>query len=239
MTAIRRDVDAVKSKLIVTENQQVICKTPMRIQIPVRFSEIGLAQVGADNNIYGMFAIITDTGEYCVWSSCAMIPITPAKTVVVEIEGVSYYEFHFDAKQIMIPNLTVIKSNKPIFKVLSEIFFAGKVPYYMNADDVSNCFDTVGIYAGSRVGSIPELFEVFTSVIAREAGDKTKYRRVTAQSMRDFEAGKIGWVGMESPEYAVTNTFNRFAGGYFDRGATASLVSPNQQLDIVEKIIRE
>lgn len=239
MSKLIRDPGAVFAELTETEAGALVCKSPMRIHVPVRFEEIGLLSLGEVVHCYGFFAIITERGNMAIWNACAVMPLTPSRTIVVDVDGVSYYEFQFNAKDVMIPNLTVIKSNKPIFKVLSEIFFRGKVPYYANADDVGNIFDTVGMYAGSRVGEVPDLYEAFTAVIARDVNDKGKYRRLTAKDTNDFRNNPVGWIGMSSPEYAVTNVFNRMAGGYFDRGVNASLITPNQQLDTIEKIIRE
>lgn len=86
-----------------------------------------------------------------------------------------YYEFHFAAGEQVFRKLEVVQSPKPVFVILSELLFRGKVPWYIDIHDLANIFSTNEIYAGANTNRIPELFEVIASSIARNSKDLKEY----------------------------------------------------------------
>ena len=127
--SLTRDSKTVLAKLKETETGQLVALDACYIQVPSRFLERGLADIGSDTYVYGIHALICGN-QYTVCNVTAMLNIKPAKILTTKIKGKEYHEFHFDAGQIMIRDLNVVRRDQLIFNVLDELIIKGNVPWY-------------------------------------------------------------------------------------------------------------
>ena len=238
MAKYRRNVSAVHATLKENQAGQVLTKVPCKIQVPVRFSEIGLGQIGIDTFTYGLLAIILETGEYAVLNVNALLQLDPYKQSIVTIDEVDYHEFYFDAGSVVIKTTDLVKNEALLFNVFDEFIFKGKVPWYTEYEDLGKLFDTAAYHAGSRVAQNPEVIEFIASMVSRSKDDRTKYIRETARGLADFTLSNIDYVPLKSVFYAVKSTVNKLTGSYFADGVTSALVSPTTQIDKIERILR-
>lgn len=238
MAKYKRDVTQVLSLLKENQAGQLIAKAPMKIMCPVRYSEIGLGQVGIDNYVYGLFAIMLESGLYAVFNATALISIDPYKFSITTIDEVDYHEFHFDTGDVVIKTLDVVKDESIIFKVFNEFVFQGKVPWYTSYRDVGLLLSTAKKYAGSNVSQNPEVLEFIASMIARSKDDRTILIREVAKSAADFADSNIDYVALKSVFYTVKSTVNKLTGSYFKDGVTSALVNPTTSVDKLERILR-
>lgn len=238
MAKYKRDATQVLSHLKENQAGQVIAKSPMKIICPVRFSEIGLGQVGIDTYVYGLFALVLDNGLYAVMNVNALIAIDPYKFSIVTIDEVDYHEFYFDAGDVVIKTVDVVRKEAIIFKVFNEFVFQGKVPWYVSYKDVGLLFSTAKKYAGSNVAQNPEVLEFVASMIARSKEDRTIPIREVAKSAQDFADSNIDYVALKSVFFTVKSTVNKLTGSYFKDGVTSALVNPTTSVDRLERILR-
>ena len=238
MSKLKRVASIALSYLVENAAGQVLTKKACRIQIPARFTEIGLGEIGINTFSYGFFPIIFDTDEYCVLNVCAMVELVPYKLLIVNIDEVDYYEFHFDAGQVVIKTTDLVKKETLMYNVFDEFVFKGKLPWYAEYEDVGKLFDTAKYHADSNVSQNVEVIEFIASMISRSKEDRTKYIRLFADSYDDVKLEKVDFVPLKSVFYSVSSTLNKIAGSYFTDGVTSALVQKSEKAEKIERIIR-
>lgn len=238
MAKYTRNAQAVLSQLVENKAGQVITKVPCKIQIPERFSERGLGQVGIDTFAYGLFPIILETGEYVLCNVCALVELNPFKTMLVTIDEVPYHEFYFDANQVVIKTTDLVKRDTLMYNVLDELIFKGKIPWYVEYEDLGKLLDTAKLHADSNVGQTQEVMEFITSMIARSKDDRSKYIRLAADKLSDVGIGKLEYIPLNSVFYAVNSTVNKLSGSYFSDGVISALVTKSDKAEKIESILR-
>lgn len=238
MAKYKRDAKAALSYLKENDAGQILTKKNCKIQVPVRFSEVGLGEIGINTFAYGFFPVIFDTGEYAVFNVCALMELNPYKLTVVTIDEVDYHEFHFDAGQVVIKTTDLIKKETLMYNVFDEFIFKGKLPWYAEYSDVGKLFDTAKYHAGSNVSQNLEVVEFVASMISRSKNDRTTYIRAVAENYSDTSLDKVDFVPLKSVFYSVNSTLNKLAGSYFNDGVTSALVNKSTQTEKIESIIR-
>lgn len=238
MALYKRNAEVVLSNLHKNPTGQVLCKKNCKIQVPVRFSEVGLGEIGMTVFTYGLFALILESGEYSVLNVNSILELNPYKITMVTIDDVDYHEFHFDAGQVVIKTSSLIQSNTLIYNVMDEFIFKGKIPWYVGYEDVGKLLDTAKYHADSDVGQNPEVMEFIASMITRSAEDRTKYIRSVAETYEDFDVKNISYVPLKSVLWSVNNTVNKIAGSYFSEGVVSALVNPSHSTEQVERLLR-
>ena len=238
MSKFTRKADTVKMCLKELPGGQLLSTQACRIQVPTRFADRGLAQIGIDNYIFGIFALILEDGTYGVCSVDAMMKILPYKVLVVTIDGVTYHEFHFEANSIVVANLNLVRRDVLIYTVLEEFIFNGNIPWYLGYEDVGKIFDTAKEYADISIDRNYEVIELITSMIARNPKDRTKYYRTTVESDEEVLTTPPTYVPMKSVFYSATNTLNKLAGAYFNDGVVSALVTQTRDVERIESLLR-
>jgi acid stress-induced BolA-like protein IbaG/YrbA len=235
MSHLTRDAPSVLANFKEKDNRLYALK-PCSIQIPKRFSDRNLAGISTDVFIYGIYALIVED-KYAVSNVTAMVQINPTKITTVKVKGTEYHNFQFDAGTAVISNLDVVKRNLLIYNVLDEFIIKGKIPWYLNYDDLGQLFDRAKNYADSNVGLVPEIFELIVSMISRTHQDRTKYFRTSINSPADINKTPE-YVALSSVFYSSTNTLNKLAGNYFSDGVASALVTPTEETERLETLLR-
>lgn len=232
-----RDAARVHSYLKELPGGQLFTTKACKIQIPEHFLSRGLAEVGIDTYVYGIYALIFEDDVYAVSNINAMIPITPSKILTTKIDDVAYYEFYFEENSVIIPDLNLVRSNNLIYTVFDELIFHGKIPWYLNYEDMGHLFASAKKHADSGVAQSYETIELIASMLARDHNDRTRYYRTSVQSKKDLITPP-DYVPLMSVFYSATNTLNKLAGNYFTNGLVSALVTPTKETERIETILR-
>lgn len=238
MSKYKRNPDLVKSMLVKNKSNQILCKVNCKIQVPVRYSTVGLGQVGLDTYVLGLFPIILESGDYTVCNVNSLVELNPSKVTIVIIDDVEYHEFFFDKETVIVKNTMLVKRESLMYNMFSEFIFKGKIPWYVEYDDLGKLFDTSNSHAGSRINKNLEVIEFIASLITRHKDDRSKYLRNVGKTYSDFSLDKLAYVPLSSIFYSVTNTVNKISGSYFNDGVTSALVNPTTKVEKIEKILR-
>ena len=234
----KRNAQAVLDQLVETKNNAVICKVPCKIQVPVRFIDVGLGSIGIDTFIIGHYPIILETGEYAVSNINAMVEINPWKTIKVEINGIPYYEFHFQANQIVINTTELLKKDTLMYNIFDELIFKGKIPWYLEYEDIGKIFDTAKKHGNSNVGQNLEIIELIASLITRSKNDRSIPLRNVMTSYKDMDISKITYIALVSIFYSVNSVTNKLTGAYTTDGITSALTMKSDRVEKIEEILR-
>lgn len=218
-----RDKSKVFSALQELSDGKVVAKQECKIYIPARFTDRGLAELGVDNYITGICAIVVDN-HYAVMNVCAMLKIEPEETLKIKLQGEDYYEFSFAKGSTVISTLDLVKTDTLVYRIYDEIISKGRVPWYMTYDDLGHIFDTAKHHAGANIGENPEVTKLIVSMIARDRNDKSKYYRTVVENADTLKKYPPAFIPLKSVLYAATNTTNKLAGSYFSDGVVSALV---------------
>lgn len=226
-----RDKEKVLSTLKESKDQ-LFTTVGCKVYFPKRFEEKEIASVGSEVSSLGMVGIVVGN-HYATLKVIAMVTFSPDETKLVDIEGHAYYELSFDPGSVVIPNMNVVKKDVLSYDVYDMFLSKGRIPWYMDYDDLTRLFDTAKEYSGADLGERPEAMAVCVSLIARDPKDRRVYYRQT-----DMKAPPA-YVPMKSVEYGATNTLNKLGGNYFQIGVVSSLIDPAEKVEKIEAILRE
>lgn len=233
-----RNAERVKASLRELPTGQLVTTRACKIQVPERFSAKGLADIGIDTHVYGIFALIMDDGFYAVSLVNAMMKVEPYKVLTEVVRNVPYHTFYFEAGQVVISNLNLVCRDVLIYSVLDELIFNGKIPWYLQYEDLGKLFDTAKRHASSNVAQNYEVIELIASMLTRVKEDRTQYYRNHLESYEAMVTSPPAFVPMKSVFYSASNTLNKLAGNYFTDGIVSALVNPSTEVQHLEQLLR-
>lgn len=233
-----RDASRVHGCLKELPDGRLVTTKGCKIYTPTRFAERGLASIGIETHIVGVYAIVVEDKFYGVSMVNAMQRIEPTSTIKVVIGDEEYYEFSFEPGSTVVSSVQLVKTDTLVYKIYDEIIAKGRVPFYLGYTELGKLFDTALYHAGAKIGTNHEVTELIISMISREPSDRAKYYRQTVQSMADVQTKPPAFIPLRSVTYAATNTTNKLAGSYFKEGLTSALVSPADRVERIEELLR-
>ena len=233
-----RDRKRVLDSLSVRPDRSVITKTGCTIYFPTRFVDRSLAEIGVSNLCIGLFPIVIEEKYYSLVSVNSMIHLEPSEITKTSYEDTEYYELHFPRASVVIQSLTFVKDDVVLYRLYDELFSKGKIPWYIGYEDLGKLYDTAAKFAGSSVGSNPEVIQLLTSLITRNKYDRAEYYRTVVKNRRDLVDNPPVFIPLKSVFWAATNTVNKLAGSYFSDGVTSALLNPSSRVEPIEAILR-
>jgi hypothetical protein len=235
---LTRDASKVHAVLKELPNDKLVTTKGCKIYTPVRFSERGLASVGIETWIVGIYAIVVDDKYYGVSMVNAMLRIEPTSTLKIDIDGEEFFEFYFEPGATVVSSLQLVKTDTLVFRIYDEIIAKGRVPWYLTYDDLGKLFETAKYHAGANVGGQREVTELIISMIARDSKDRTKYFRQTVKSPADAVLRPPAFISLRSVVYQATDTTTKIMGSYFSDGLQSALISPAERVERIEGLLR-
>ena len=233
-----RDPAKVHACLQELVDGRLVAKKSIKIYIPTRFAERGLASIGIETQIVGIYAIVVEDKYYGISMVNAMIRIEPTSTIKILINEEEFYEFYFEPGSTVIATVNLVKADTLVYKIYDEIISKGRVPWYLNYTDLGKLFDSAKYHAGANIGGNHEVTELLVSMITRNANDRHLYYRSGLKSMEDLQKRPPAFVALRSVTYSATNTLNKLAGSYFSEGMVSALVTPTEKVERIESLLR-
>lgn len=235
---LTRDGARVKACMHELPDESLVAKKALKMIIPARFAEHSLAQIGIETYVCGIVMYVTEDMHYALSKINAMIRITPTTTSKRVIDDEEFYEFYFEPGSVITPSLQLVRTDTLVYKIFDEVFSKGRVPTYMQYNDMAGIFDSSRKHANANVGSNREVTEILVSLIARNPNDRTQYYRQFVQSEDDLDKHPPIWTSLYSVTDAATNTLNKLAGSYFHEGVVSALNSPASRTERLEDLLR-
>ena len=233
-----RDPSKVLASLKELPDNRLVTTKGCKIYIPVRYAERGLAQIGIETYIVGIYAITVDDTYYGVSIVNAMTRIEPTSTIKIMVDDEEYYEFSFDPGSTVMSSTLLVKRDTLTYNIYDEIISKGRVPWYMNYIDLSKLFETAKYHAGANIGQNQEVVELIVSMIARNPDNRHEYYRHSIKSLDDVTLKPPAVIPLKSVIYGATNTTNKLAGSYFHEGLVSGLNTPSDRVERIEDLLR-
>lgn len=233
-----RDPARVHACLRELPDGRLVATKNVKIYVPTRFAERGLASIGIETHIVGIYAIVAEDKYYGVSLVNAMQRIEPTATVKVVVQDDEYYEFSFAPGATVVSSVQLVKTDTLVYKIYDEIIAKGRVPWYLGYPELGKLFDTAKYHAGANIGQNHEVTELIVSIIARDPQNRARYYRQAVRSMADVAKTPPAFIPLRSVTYAATNTTNKLAGSYFKEGLVSALVTPAERVERIEELLR-
>ena len=232
-----RSAPEVHAALTELEDGRVVTKKPVKIYIPTRFADRGLASIGSEIYIVGIYAITVNDLHYGVSVVNAMMRIEPTSLMKVVIDHDEYYEFFFEPGSTVFPSTQLVKTDTLVYRIYDEIISKGHVPWYLGYTELGRLFDSAKYHAGANIGENPEVTELIVSMIARDSKDRRFYYRQVVKNLDDVEKRPPVFIPLRNITYGATNTTNKLAGSYFNEGMTSALINPADRSERIESLL--
>lgn len=233
---MQRSAEKINS-ILKEVGDQLITTEGCRIEFPVRYEVVGLANIGTESTVYGFCCIKTLKGEYySVLNICAMFPTTADEINIIDVEGIPYYEFIYHPGSTVIDNLNLLVDDKIIGKIYKEFINQGKLPYYCNYNDVNTLFDTARDFANVNLGTFESLC-VPISIIARNPDNPNQYFREITDKV-DVNKVKPLFVPSSSVSFSASSTLTKLTGSYYNEGIVSAINNPTEQTELIDYVLR-
>ncbi len=231
---LKRNPDKVKNNLIEINNN-LITKESCNIYLPENYIKIGLANLNETISILGIFGIVYNDTYYGVSKANALIITEPSGINYVNIHNDKYFEFHYNKNDVIIKNLNLIKTGTIIYKIYNEIISKGKIPWYLNHQDLCMLFDTALLHGGVNLHADFSLLTLLVSSIARNPNNKSEFYRHFVNNTKDSIEPK--YIPLMDVAYNTSNTLSKLLGNNYSQAVTSALVTNTETVENIEKLL--
>lgn len=235
---LERNPAKVKAILSETKGGSIVTSKPCKLYIPTRFQEKQLAFVGSEILVLGIYALVVEDKYYAVSLTNAMMRIEPATINTVLVDDNEYYEFVFEAGDTVIANRNLVQTNTLPYHINDEIIAKGRIPWYLNYEDLGSLFDSASRYAGVSLGANDAVLEMIASAIARSPEDPRVFYRQYIKDKKQINEDAPTFIAFRNISYGATNTTAKLMGSYFETSLTSALVNPAEKVEDIEEILR-
>lgn len=234
----KRNPGKVHEALAPQSNGTVLARKDIKVYIPSRFVEKQLATIGAEVYTLAIFAMVVDDKYLAVSTTNAKLRLSPTAIATVKFDGQSYLELSFPAGSVVIPDTNVLRQDTLPYLIFDEFIAKGKIPWYLEYDDVAKLFDTAQSHAGLKFDRVHSVLEMFAAAITRSAKNRSQYYRHAIAGKSDAELPDYAFVAFRSITFGASNTTSRLMGSYFGEGLTSALVNPSETNEAIEDLLR-
>ena len=230
---MQRNASIVQQSLFESKEHVLYTKKDAIIQFPKRFLDRGMADIGLETYVYGIYALIID-GVYAVSAISAMVKTSPQQINLVDIDGEAYYNFHYTAGSPIIDNTMVVKDKTLVYAIMDEFFLKGKMPWYVEYEDLGKIYDTAKQFTDADIAENYAVLEALAAYVTRDPDNRTiQFRHKYSPKTKPSYIGIYGNVF-----YAAPGTVAKLAGSYFQDGVVSALTQPAEKSSKVESLLR-
>ena len=231
-----RDPAFIHQHLHDQEDGSVITDVACRIQIPERYATRNLANIGTEIYILGFFALIMGN-RYGVSKTITMLRILPASTEKVSVDGVMYFDFHFEPGDTVFYTTEVVKNDVLPYYVYDEHIDKGNYPWYFNYHDIATLLDSCEEFAGVTLGN-RAILSLIISTTARDPKDLTRLYRHIYTRPEDVVDNPPAITPFRSVIWNTSDTTSKLIGAYTNDSIVSALVNPSDRVERIEELLR-
>lgn len=225
--------DLYKDLLPQNGDNTLTAKKDIRILFPESWVGRDLAWVEGIITVLSKFMILCD-GQYTVMNDCSYIPLTPDSIGLTTVDGVSHYEFIFNAGSVVCPNDNVLIDEDILYLIFTEFVEKGRVPPYFSSTHLSTMYINSKVATGRVLSADNSINEMVAGSITRQKGSELTQLRFVKKS----ERSKPVYVAFRSPIYMAQTTMTKLSTAYFQDGVTSALLTETVKIEPMERIAR-
>jgi len=231
ITKLKRDVEAINKKIVVKDNL-TIAKGKMRILIPEKFIQGGLAFITDVIKTISVYVIIDDKDNYAVANIPISTVLTPSSIENIDVNGTTYIMAIYEDGDTLYDTNDLVEDDGVLFSMFNYFIMGGYVPFYMDYEDLGNLMVKSKEYTGRDIGSNPITLEILASIVARDSQQQDLYYRLSKMNNPPV------YKGLNNQFHVFDNTTSKLVGSYFSDGVVTSLVDKSLESTNIEEIIK-
>lgn len=235
--SLKRDPNKIKRCFKVVGNS-TIATEDIRIIFPKRFIDKGLCQLDKITTLIAYYAILDSNDNYAVAIAPVAQSLQPSSISMVNIDKTNsdvYIVLNFFKDDVVIPNNDCVQDASYLFTILDEFFFKGKIPWYLNYEDVSNLLLESKKYTGSNIGSNPIGLEILATLVAKDKnGEPYKIHIPNHEYIYKHNPKYTGLGDVKS----YPDTGAKLIGSRLKDGLTAALIEKETKTSDVSDVLR-
>ncbi len=237
ITKLKRDPNYIKSNLIM-KDEFTLTKKDTYIVFPEKYEKKDLAELGNVCLVTGVFAIVMGD-RYGVMTIPNHIEITPVEIEQVDINGDVYYRLFIEANTDIFSNNNIVKKSDRVYNLLDLFLMQGKVPWYIEYEDLVKVFTNVGKYTGLTATDKLLPVETIISIISKYKKDLTKDYRLVINKPQDLKTKPVEYVGLMDVYYTYKSTVSKLLGNFFKKAIDSTILYPEKEVTDIENVLRE
>jgi len=238
VSKLKRNAKLIKSKYRKV-GDMLIAKEKLYILFPSKFVDKDLSILDNVCKILGVIAIMDDNNNYAVSTIPGRIDIEPSEIETVDINNELYTMLVIEPGDPLFSDTRIIQNTDMVFNVFELLLLQGKVPFYLNYEDLLNVFTNMPRYTGTSVGKDSLVFEILIALSARNPNNLDQQFRMFVKDRKMAMSITPAWVGLRNIYYSYNSTLSKIAGSYFKKGLVASIIKPEKDATVLENILRK
>lgn len=238
LTTWTRDAGKVQAALTLQADKSAVTSKPLKLYVPERYVEKKLVKIGSEIYVVGIFALVVEDKYYAVSTTNAMMRIKPTTISTVKFEEDSYLEFAFEPGSVVFATTELIRTDTLVYYIFDEFIAKGRVPWYIEYEDLAKLFLSSDKHAGVRLGGQHAILEMFAAAIARDPNQRSRYYRQSLSDKAGANEPPPKFIPLRSIVDGATNTTSRLLGSYWNDGLNSALIHPSDKTERVEELLR-
>ena len=231
-----RSAEAIQAAVKEYNNDLVAVKTISAV-FPERYIGGFLGSIEEDIRVLGIFSLVLEEEGFYANSLYTSYVITEPTTMnIIKVDEEKYIKLTFKPGDKIIKGLDLIRVKTLVFRTYKEFIASGRIPPYLNLEDVATLLSEVGPQANVNLGVDNAILEIFAAAIARNPKDRmTYFRHLTGKDREQYP----DFIPLNSVAYGASNTTAKIIGADFGEGLTSALVRPSERLEGLESLLRK
>lgn len=230
-----RNPQRVHASLLEKDNQ-LITKTGCTIYIPERYISKGLAVIGTEISILGIYAMFIDDVTYGVSTATAMCTLGDLHiSDKVTIEDVDYLSYKFPAGAVVLKTVELVIVKKIVNAIMDFFVDYGYTPWFFNYVDLAELFFDTGYWNKMDMGG-QIVQDIITANISRDPKDITKLFKDTMSNIKQLDT-RPTFIPQRDIGMNTSSNLARVNGSELARATRAMLLSEPTQPQELEDIL--
>lgn len=236
---LKRDDKHIKSLLSETKDGRLIALKDIDIVFPEDYLTAKLAKMDEKFQLLGVFAFVDlEAKKYAVFSIPARVYANISEMFTFKNQDEVQRVLHYTRGDTILETMDVMAEEQLSYYIYHHFTALGRVPWFMNYDDILKIYDKDSYYIGKSLINIPQVLEMIQSNIARDPkNDKFMYRD-TVKNYDEVDSKMPNWVALRNISLGATDTYNKLLGSYYEDGLTSGLAEKSKKITRIEKILR-
>lgn len=226
----KRDQDFMNS-VVVLKDGAYYCNQPVNIEFPKWYQDKQMFDISDNTYLYGVFSLHCGD-KYSVSVIPTVLVTAPIMITEVDRNGEPYLQLRYGKGDKIIESEKVIQHSFLSFNFFNSNFMQGKVPWFLEHEDLCRIMDNMVQYAASNLGANLVSNEVVVSFITRSKKNLSKFYRINPD-------GEYTYIDLMDVRHSTLSTLSKFAGNYFDEALVSALVQQEKTPNRLENHVRK
>lgn len=235
ISKVKRDPQRVHASLL-EKDDQLITKTGCTIYIPERYISKGLAIIGTEISILGVYAMFIDDTTYGVSTATSMCTLGEMHIAdSITIDDTVYLSYKFPAGAVVLKTVELVVNKKIVNAIMDFFIDFGYTPWFFNYIDLAELFIDTGYWNNMNMGG-QIVQDIITAHISRDPKNLNEFYRFIIENVKQLDTRPV-FIPQRDVGMNTSSNLARVNGSELARATRAMLLSEPTQPQELEDIL--